>query len=136
MYRNPPILRLSPLLVWASVGCGGDRAVKVTTSSGPPAVSNESTAPPDSLAIRLPSGTEVWYTLAREDHDSTGAICLERILEIRPKSRKIPVPLLYTRDVPRAINDSTVSARVWNRCTPGDEYRVDLRTGQPVRTAK
>jgi len=23
----------------------------------------------------------VWYTLAREDHDSTGAICLERILE-------------------------------------------------------
>jgi len=136
MYLNPPILRLSPLLVWALVGCGGDRAVKVTTSSGPAAVSNESTAPPDSLAIRLPSGTEVWYTLAREDHDSTGAICLERILEIRTKSRKIPVPLLYTRDVPRAINDSTVSARVWNRCTPGDEYRVDLRTGQPVRTAK
>jgi hypothetical protein len=99
------------------------------TPSGP-------TSPPDSLVLRLPKGTELWYTLAREEKDATGVGCVERTLEIRSPTAKIPVPLLYTRDVPRLVNDSTVSARIWNRCVPGDEYRINLRTGQPVRASK
>lgn len=61
---------------------------------------------------------------------------MERGLEIRDGTRRTPVPLLYTRDVPRVVNDSTVSARLWTACMPGPEYRVNLRTGQPVRGAR
>ena len=136
MRLNPRIPHLSGLLLWALVACRGEPAAKTMAKSAPLAAANAPTAPADSLVLRLPSGTEVWYTLAREERDTAGATCLERILEIRTQSRKIPVPLLYTRDAPRVINDSTVSARIWNRCTPGDEYRINLRTGQPVRKSK
>ena len=134
MRRKLPIPRLSPLLMLAALGCN-----KGPPAKEPPAAASEApgpTSPPDSLVLRLPNGTELWYALAREERDSTGAGCVERTLEIRTPTAKIPVPLLYTRDVPRQVNDSTVSARIWNRCVPGDEYRINLRTGQPVRASK
>jgi len=94
------------------------------------------TVPPESLVLRTPRGLELRFTFAREDRDSTGAACVERGLEIREGARRTPVPLLYTRDVPRVVNDSTVSARLWTHCVPGPAYRVNLRTGQPVRAAR
>jgi hypothetical protein len=89
--------------------------------------------PPDSLALRTARGVEIWLTLARESRDSSGTTCVERGLEIREGVRRTPVPLLYTRDLPRLVNDSTMSARLWTHCAAGPEYRVNLRTGQPVR---
>jgi hypothetical protein len=125
-------------LLAAVASCGGQRGADAPATQGA-ATAGETAgapAPADSLVLRAPHGIELWYTLAREAHDSAGAACLERVLEIRAGDRRIPVPLLYTRDVPRLVNDSTVSARIWNRCAPGDEYRVNLRTGQPVRASK
>jgi hypothetical protein len=136
MHRNLPTPRPSLLLIGALISCAGDQAAKTPPADAASGNSNEAAVPPDSLVLRLGDGTELWYTLSREDKDTTGATCLERTLEIRAQSRKIPVPLLYTRDVPRPINDSIVSARIWSRCAPGDEYRVNLRTGQPVRASK
>lgn len=131
--------RLPKLLLLALLAsCGRRPAADAPGSDGAPAASEipAGAAPADSLALRAPRGVELWYTFAREGRDSAGASCLERALEIRAGDRRIPVPLLYTRDLPRLVNDSTVSARIWNRCAPGDEYRVNLRTGQPARTSK
>jgi hypothetical protein len=120
----------------AALGCDkGPPAREPVVAAGSETPSGP-TSPPDSLVLGLPRGIELWYTLAREEKDSSGAGCVERTLEIRTPTAKIPVPLLYTRDVPRLVNDSTVSARIWNRCVPGDEYRINLRTGQPVRASK
>jgi hypothetical protein len=58
---------------------------------------------------------------------------VERSLEIRgPAGRRI-VPLLYTLDTPSVLDDSTIRARLFTNCRPGPTYRVDLRTGLPVR---
>lgn len=118
--------------------CGGQPRAEAPAVQGAATAAETSgpAAPADSLVFRTPRGVELWYTLAREARDSAGTACLERVLEIRAGDRRIPVPLLYTRDVPRLVNDSTVSARIWNRCAPGDEYRVNLRTGQPVRASR
>jgi len=83
--------------------------------------------------LRAPRGVELWLTLAREGRDSGGAPCVERGLEIRDGSRRTPVPLLYTRDAPRLLNDSIALARLSTHCVAGPRYRVNLRTGQPVR---
>jgi hypothetical protein len=91
-------------------------------------------APAAALALRTPSGAEVWFGDAREGRDSTGATCVERTLEIRgPTGRRI-VPLLYTLDTPTVLDDSTIRAHLFTDCRPGPAYRVDLRTGLPVRT--
>ena len=76
---------------------------------------------------------ELWFTLRRDARASSGVACVERGLELRDGVRRTAVPLLYTRDVPRLTSDSTVNARLWTHCRPGPEYRVNLRTGQPVR---
>jgi hypothetical protein len=83
--------------------------------------------------LRAPRGVELWLTLSREGRDSSGTLCVERGLEIRYGSRRMPVPLLYTRDAPRLLNDSTALARLSTHCVTGPQYRVNLRTGQPVR---
>lgn len=118
--------------------CGPDQAGKAPAppAAGAGAGSAAAPVPPDSLALRTPGGAELWFTLAREDRDSVGTECVERGLEIREGTRRTPVPLLYTRDVPRVVNDSTVSARLWTACAAGPEYRVNLRTGQPVRAGR
>jgi hypothetical protein len=87
---------------------------------------------PDSLLFRLASGTEVWWTIARESADSSGATCVERGLELRRDADTVAVPLLYSVEPPEPVNDTTLRARLWTSCAPGRVYHVDLRTGQPT----
>lgn len=94
------------------------------------------TAPPDSLALMAGSGVSVWFTDSRPDRDSTGTTCVERVLQIRRDSTRIPVPLLYTGRAPVLIDDSTMEAELWLHCRAMDRYRVDLRTGRPTRVAR
>jgi hypothetical protein len=54
-------------------------------------------------------------------------------MEIRAEGRTTAIPLLYTGAGPRLVNDSTIEAELWLNCRPGQAYRVDLRTGRPVR---
>ena len=88
-------------------------------------------APADSLALQLPDGG-IWYTLSRDSHAPDGSPCTERTLEIRRRGDTVAVPLLYTRDLPELLDDSTASARLYRDCSPGDRYRIDLRSGQPT----
>jgi hypothetical protein len=90
------------------------------------------TAPVDSLALAAPGGVEVWYTLARPGRAADGTPCVDRALEIRRNGARIPVPLLYTGLPPELVNDSTIRARLSNRCAPGDRYLVNLTTGRPT----
>lgn len=76
---------------------------------------------------------EFWFTLSRTASDTAGNTCLERGLEIRTDSSQRLVPLLYTREAPVPETDSTVLVHLSNSCAPGDLYRVNLRTAQPVR---
>lgn len=88
--------------------------------------------PPDSLVLELSDGSTVWYTMGREARAADGTDCIERTLEIRRGGNRIAVPLLYTRDVPVEVNDTTLEARVYLGCSPGDRYRIDSRTGLPT----
>jgi hypothetical protein len=90
-------------------------------------------APPDSLVLTSKTGTEVWFTLARQGVNADGRRCVERSLEIRNRESRVKVPLLYTATRPVLVNDSTMRAMLWTHCRPGDAYLVNLRTGQPVR---
>jgi hypothetical protein len=123
---GPASLWLPAVLL--SLSCGRERAAEPRQKdAGPPA------QPAESLVLRAPSGTEVWFTAARGAVDSSGTTCVERVMEIRRDGRRTAVPLLYTGQVPRLVNDSTIEAPIWLHCRPGNVYRVSLRTGQPVR---
>ena len=123
-------LRQAMLGLLVSIACGAERG-------GPPRDSAPATTatlrPVDSLVLKTPTGVEVWFAAARAARDSAGAPCVERVMEIRGDGRTTPIPLLYTGAVPRLVNDSTIEAAIWLHCRPGNVYRVDLRTGQPVR---
>jgi len=136
MQPNLPIRLAEAVLVGLVAACGGENGARSAAAPATSAAAPDQSQPADSLALRTPSGAELWFTLAREERDGSGAPCVERTLEIRSGPRRVPVPLLYTRDLPRLVNDSTVSARIWNRCAPGEEYRINLGTGQPVRVHK
>ncbi len=99
-----------------------------SSRSGTPAVS----APADSLVATTAGGTEIWFTLARFDSGG-GRRCTARAIEIRRGAARLPVPLLYTVAAPVVVNETTLRARLSDRCIPGDRYLVDLRTGHPVR---
>jgi hypothetical protein len=116
----------SSLLLLAGLACG---------RRADPTPRQESAAPTarDSLVATAPGGVEVWFTLTRNATAPDGARCVDRALEIRRGGNRIPVPLLYTGTAPRLVNDSTMRARLSDRCRPGDAYLVDLRTGRPVR---
>ncbi len=88
--------------------------------------------PADSLVLTQ-GGVEVWFTLAREAIGSDGRRCVERGLEIRNGPGRVKVPLLYTGSPPVMLDDSTLRAVLWTGCQPGNPYRVNLRSGQPVR---
>ncbi|MGH7580934.1 MAG: hypothetical protein ACREM9_12220 [Gemmatimonadales bacterium] len=88
--------------------------------------------PADSLVATAPGGVEIWFTLARESKAADGTPCIDRTLEIRRDTVRIPVPLLYTGAAPELVNDSTIRARLSNQCVPGQAYLVNLRTGRPV----
>jgi hypothetical protein len=87
----------------------------------------------DSLVATSEDGVEVWFTLSRVGHAPDGISCVERGLEIRRGGTRIQVPLLYTGAPPVLIDRSTLRAELWNHCRPVDTYRVDLRSGRPLR---
>jgi hypothetical protein len=75
----------------------------------------------------------VYFTGARVGTDSTGGTCLERgLVLVRDGSRTL-VPLLMTGVPPMLVNDTTLRARIWLHCRPGNTYDVNLRTGVPTR---
>lgn len=113
----------------AAVACARDAGQR---SGAPDSALATAAGPADSLAARGPGGVEIWFTLAREDHAPDGHSCVARTLEIRRNGTRIPVPLLYTGEAPRIVNDTTLEATIYRACAPSDRYRVDLRTGQPT----
>ena len=112
----------------ALLACGGPTGRK-------PAAADRVTdvAPSDSLVLTNPAGVEIWFTLARAATGAGGLRCVERGLEIRQGGKRVQVPLLYTGAPPVLLNDSTIRAKLWTHCTPGDAYLVNLRSGHPVR---
>jgi hypothetical protein len=118
-----------PWILAGLCACGGERTPDPAPQDPPPPPSGD---PGDELVLEL-TGASVWHTLSREATGPSGERCLERTLEIRREGvPPVRVPLLYTRDVPRVIDDSTLEARVYLNCAPGDRYRIDTRTGQPT----
>jgi hypothetical protein len=112
----------------ALIACGGPTGQKPAAADS---VTN--VAPGDSLVLTNKAGTEIWFTLARAATGADGRRCVERGLEIRQGGRRVQVPLLYTGTPPVLLNDSTIRAKLWTHCTPGDAYLVNLRSGQPIR---
>jgi len=113
----------------AALACSpADRPAAAPAEPAPAAAA----APADSLVLRLQNGATVWYTLARDARAADGTPCVERGLEIRRGGTRVAVPLLYTRDIPTAADDSTLEARLYLHCAPGDRYRVNSRTGRPT----
>lgn len=125
--RAGALLRLVALLAACGDSTGGE-----AVPPGPPAAPAAPSAPPDSLALRTPAGVEVWFTGGRPAEDGAGVACHERSLEIRDSSGRRGVPLLYTLEAPVLLDDTSMGARIYNGCRPGDRYRVSLRTGRPV----
>ncbi|MEZ4412723.1 MAG: hypothetical protein R2910_07065 [Gemmatimonadales bacterium] len=124
----------SALCLIALGACAGDRTPPpeaATVDSTP----SQSTFPtlPDSLALEAPHGVTVWFSGARVGTDSAGVTCMERGLVIVRDSGRTLVPLLMTGAAPVLVNDSTIRARIWLHCRPGNTYEVNLRTGTPTR---
>jgi hypothetical protein len=113
------------------LACGGpdEKPAAETAGAGPVAPA----APRDSLVATAPGGVEIWFTLARDGKAADGTTCVDRTMEIRRDSTRIPIPLLYTGAAPELVNDSTIRARLSTQCVPADAYLVNLRTGRPVR---
>lgn len=129
-----PLLSVA-LPFWSVVACAERK-----TTAGPqdttPRVAASAPGPADSLVLRTPAGVEVWFTAFRPATDSLGRSCTERVLEIRRAGKRTPIPLLYTGAGPELVNDSTIRARIWLRCRPGNTYEVNLRTGYPLRVER
>lgn len=117
-------------LLLHTLGCSGRDA---ETPGQETAVVARSAARADSLVATAPSGAEIWFTLSREGTAADGTRCIDRAIEIRRGESRVQVPLLYTGNAPEMVNDSTIRARLSDRCIPGDAYLVDLRSGRPVR---
>ena len=106
------------------IGCGAKPAAhSATHDSAPPAASASSARRADSLALTVRPGVEVWFTDSRDATDSAGTPCIERVLEIREAGRRTPVPLLYTGETPRLVNDSAIEAAIWLHCRPSANGR-------------
>jgi len=126
---------LGCLIAAALSGCAGDAPPPETTPRADSAVATQAFPTlPDSLALLAPGGTEVWFSGARLGTDSLGGTCTERGLVIVRGVSRILVPLLMTGVPPTLVNDSTIRARIWLNCRPGNTYEVNLRTGTPTRT--
>ncbi|MFN2316136.1 MAG: hypothetical protein ABR551_00755 [Gemmatimonadales bacterium] len=119
------------LPAWAIlVGCGAPPLPEEAPSRPNEAAAVH--APEDSLAFRTASGTEIWFVSGRMARDAAGRECLERLLEIRDSAGRRGVPLLYTLETPATLDDTSIEARISNRCEPGERYRISLRTGRPT----
>ena len=127
------LVRPAALLLLTFLGaCSGEKPAT------PPASPTPSASPiyptlPDSLALRAPGGVEVYFSGARVGTDSVGAACVERGLVLVHDTTRTLVPLLMTGAAPTLVNDSTIRARIWLHCRPGNTYDVNLRTGAPTR---
>ena len=129
MRRPHPLLPVLPV-VWcvAVVGCS-DEAPREQASQ--PATTGEQRPYVDSLVLTTNDGVGVWFTDGRPATGPDGQECHERVMQIRGPTDTVAVPLLYTGEAPTMMDDSTMMARLWRDCRPGDAYRVDLRTGRP-----
>lgn len=116
------------LLALATPGCSGDSDRR---SSSPSDSAANLIALTDSLVTTLRDSTTVWFVAGRPDTSEAGEVCVERLIELRRGRKRIPVPLLYTMGVPKPINDTTLRAALFRRCTIEAWYRVDTRTGLP-----
>ncbi len=129
----------NPLPAVALLLCCGLACAERKSTAGPldtTRVAASAPAPADSLVLRTPAGVEVWFTASRPATDSLGRSCTERVMEIRREGRHTPIPLLYTGAGPELVNDSTIRARIWLHCRPGNTYEVSLRTGYPLRVER
>ena len=118
----------APLLLLALAACAsGDGRGELQDSAAAALPASR-----DSMILEVDDSTAVWFTLERAARDASGAECTERGIEIRQSGRRRLVPLLYTRDVPMRINDSTLAVDLFRDCVPVDAYRIDIRTGQPT----
>jgi hypothetical protein len=115
-----------PLAVIVLAACEANAPPKPAASAG-------IAPPPAEVALRVSDSVSVWFTSARVDSAADGTPCTERVMEIRAGARPIPIPLLYTREIPAIASDSTIEVHIWRHCVPADPYRVNLRTGQPTR---
>ena len=122
-YSRPALIAVAALLLWS---CGPRQRPAGNGETG------DASKPADSLVISN-DGVEVWFTLARVAQGPNGKECLERGLEIRRGETRVQVPLLYTGAPPVLLDDTTMRAFLWNHCKPVDAYRVDLRSGRPLR---
>ncbi len=111
-------------------------ACRATPPSPPVDQPKPPAAAGDSLALTIGPTLSVWFTDQRQDKDSAGTVCVERVLQIRRDSVRTPVPLLYTGRAPVVVNDSTIEAELWLHCRVMDRYRVDLHSGRPTRVAR
>lgn len=114
----------------ATLACNGEP--RAGNAPAPPEAPSRR-ASPDSLVVTTPSGAQVWLVAGRQGTAPDGSTCEERLIEVRRDTARVRVPLLYTGDLPRLVNDSTLEATLWLHCVAGDRYRVNLRTGQPVK---
>ena len=119
-----PVIALAAL----ATSCGTGRNDQSTPQDSTSAVVSS-----DSLVVSGPGGVEIWYTHSRAGKRADGSECLDRAIEIRRGDKRIPVPLLYTGETPRIVNDSTARAILYTGCRAGDAYLVDLRNGRPTR---
>ncbi|MEK7380897.1 MAG: hypothetical protein AAB075_07810 [Gemmatimonadota bacterium] len=87
--------------------------------------------PADSLVLVGPRGITVWFTDVRQAIGPDGVACLERALEIRTDTSRLTVPLLYTREAPTALEDTTMRAVLSKSCEPAGGYRVDYAFARP-----
>lgn len=119
---------VSVVAVLASACSRGDSREAESPPSAP-----QASAPADSLVLEAPGGITVWFTQARAAHDSLGAACQERALEVRRDTTHRGVGLLYTREAPTLLGADTMRAVLYNGCKPGPAYRVDFATLSPRR---
>lgn len=119
-------------LLSALAACGGGAARQAAADSAARAAASAPPSWPDSLALSVPGGIEVWYTAGRTAKKADGTACVERVMEVRRDGKRLPVPLLYTGERPTIADDTSFFAHIWLDCEPGNLYQVSLRTGQPT----
>lgn len=127
-------LRRLPAVVLLLAACAApaDRPAADTAAAAAPAGPPAAPRLPDSLALTAPDGAELWFTDARAATAADGTPCVERVMELRRDGARTPIPLLYTAERPRLLNDSTAEAHIYLNCVPGNLYRIHLRTGHPT----
>lgn len=125
--------QLLGLLLLAAAGCARERPAAEVGTADSAATATAYPTLPDSLVLTAPNGVTVWFSSARIGTDSLGGQCMERGLVIVHGGVPTLVPLLMTGAAPTLVNDSTMRARIWLHCRPGNTYDVDLRTGTPTR---